>query len=153
MADDWQAQIQAMENMVDEFDAMQKRALMAAAEAVVPALEAAAPERVDEHQGGKSMPQGALKANVRPFVRKSKETGLLQACLDFGRKYSWIAYIVDRGHRAPFAKFNSKFGKAVGRSTPAKPFIRAVKDSSFEVAQAAYAESMAEQMTAALKGK
>lgn len=153
MADDWQAQIERMESMVDDFEAIQKRALMAAAEAVAPLLEAAAPERVDEAQGGKSMPQGALKASVRPFVRKNKDTGLLQACLDFGRKYSWVAYIVDRGHRAPYAKFKSKLGKAAGRSTAAHPFIRAVKDSSFETAQAAYAESMAEQMTAALKGK
>ncbi len=149
---DWDAGISGLQNLIDSFDAINRKALKAAAEAVAPRLAEAAPERIDEKHGGNSLPPGALKAAVRSTVQKDKETGKLQAVVDFGI-HTWRAHIVDIGHQPPYSNLAKKVGREVtAKPTPAYPFVRAVQDTQQQVAQAAYAEAMTNGTNKALKG-
>lgn len=156
MADDgtdaWEHNEAGLQNLIDNYDTIQRNALQAAADAVAPRLIDAAPRRVDEKRGGNSLPEYALKGAVRARVALDKITGKLQAVIDFG-KLTWLAHIVDIGHNPPHSVLAIKLGHEItGKPTPAHPFVRAVQDSQQKTAQAAYTAAMTEGMTRALKG-
>ena len=148
----WDANLAGLQNVIDDYEALQRKALKAAAEAVAPRLIDAAPVRVSEKQGGNSLPEYALKGSVRAKVEKGKD-GKLLAVVDFG-KCTHIAYFVDRGHQPPHAKLAKRLNRrASGQNTPAHPFIRSVQDSSRALAQTTYEESLTNSIKAALGGK
>ena len=154
MSDQWEANLAALENTINSIEKIQRKALKAAAEAVAPRLAEAAPLRVSAKQGGNSLPEGALKESVRPHVVRDKDTGQLQAVVDFG-KNTWIAHIVDIGHNPPHSVIGLKLGQDVdsSKTTPAHPFIREVQDSERSNAQKAYEEAITAGMNEALQGK
>ena len=153
MADNnWNKQTDALEALAQSFGTIQQQALRAVVGAIKPRVIEATPVQVSGEQGGDTLQPGQLKASVRGRVLKQTAENSAKAVVDWG-KQSWIANIVDRGHRAPHARTLQRAGRTTtGKPTPAHPFVRAVQDGTAAAAQTAYEESMTEQMTKALQG-
>lgn len=150
--DAWEQNEAGLKNLINDYDTIQRKALLAAGQAVAPRLIDATPKRSSDSRGGNSLPIYALKGAVRAHVAPDKETGKLQAVIDFG-KLTWIAHIVDIGHNPPHSVLAIKLGREItGKPTQAHPFVRAVQDSQQKTAQAAYSAAMTEGITRALKG-
>lgn len=151
MPADWTQQVGDLQALASQFGAIQKKALRAVANAIKPRLAEAAPVRVSPQQGGNSLPEGALRDAVRGTVRMGDGSEPPSAIVDFG-KLSYIAHIVDVGHRAPHARALSRAGyKPTGKPTPAHPFVRSVQDSSASLAQETFEAAMTAGITEALK--
>lgn len=143
-----------LQNLIDNWEQIERRALKAVTAVLVPRLREAAPARVSTRQGGNSLPNGALKTACRGVVHVGKSgDDPSTARADFG-KYTWIAHIVDRGHDAPYERAlkraNATSRAITHRPTPPHPFVRAVQDSTAAAAQTAFSEAMTKGMTEAL---
>lgn len=153
MSTDWEQNIANLESLASQFKDIERKALRKVASEIKPRLAQATPTgRVGPHQGGNSLPLGTLKGNVRGRVVSATADSPAAAIVDFG-KYTWIANIVDRGHRAPHARALSRAGhKVSGKPTPAHPFVRAVQDSSQAQAQETYTAAMTAEINKVLTG-
>lgn len=150
---EWDQQVADLEALAAQFRNIERQALRAVANAIKPRLAEAAPVRVSPQQGGNSLPEGALNAAVRGTVNMGDGNKPPTASVDFG-KLSYIAHMVDVGHRAPHARALTRAGHVItGKPTPAHPFVRSVQDSSQELAQTTFEEAMTAGIEAALEGK
>lgn len=153
MANQWDQQVADLEALASQFKNIERKALRAVANAIKPRLAEAAPVRVSPQQGGNSLPEGALKAAVRGTVNMGDGSKPPTAIVDFGN-LSYIAHMVDVGHRAPHARALTRAGHAItGKPTPAHPFVRSVQDSSQQLAQETFQTAMQAGIEEALAGK
>lgn len=130
----------------EQADKIQRKALRAAANVILPAMLAATPVRTDNVDGrGTSLPLGTLKKSVRARVSVPKNGNAAKAVVDFG-KYSHVANFVDGGHINPTAKRGLKH-------TPGTGFVRKVQDVTRDRANAAYLLTLQTEIDKALKGK
>lgn len=153
MADNWDEQVQGLENLASQFGAIERKALRAVANAIKPILQAKTPVRGLAEGAMGPLPEGALRNAVRGHVDMGDGTKPPAAVVDFG-PLSYVAHMVDVGHRAPHARTLARAGRSItGKPTPAHPFVRSVQDSSASLAQSTFEDAMTEGITNALEGK
>ncbi len=143
----------ALQNLTDNWEAIERKALRAVTAVIVPRLKEAAPIRVSTQQGGNSLPNGAFRTKCRGKIHLGKGgDDPSTATADFG-DITWIANIVDKGHRAPHSRLLIRKGKPItGKPTPAHPFVRSVQDSTASAAQQAYEDAINQGSKDALNG-
>lgn len=146
----WDAQVGNLQALASQFGTIERNALRAVANAIKPRLAEATPVRGIALGGYGPLPEGALKSAVQGHVNMGDGTTPPTASVDFG-KLSYIAHMVDVGHRAPHARALSRAGHTpTGKPTPAHPFVRSVQDSSAALAQQTFEDAMTKGINEAL---
>jgi hypothetical protein len=135
-----------------------RRSIREGAKVFQAAVSEAAPERVEPHTGGDSLPPGALKSDVVISPIRGEKIGYQ---VRFGRLTARVAADVDAGHRlvrGGKSRLNTKTGVARGAgkeigSVPPHPFFRQAFETTAPEAEKAIEQQIKDQVDKAWKGK
>lgn len=131
----------------------QRKGLKKVGEIFQEAIVAAAPEKTD--RGGLLKP-GELKASIKPRVHIASDEGITSGDTSrvvigpVGHEAQLVANWVENGHKArPSNKTKNRRQRR--EFVPAHPFVRPAYDATVAAAEAAYIESVTEDLQKAMK--